>query len=129
MKKIILLISFSIALLISCKDNSEQKKDGDRNTVKPNILWIYLEDTAPLMGSYGETLVATPNIDSLAMKGVLYTNVYMPAPVCSASRSSIITGMMATTIGAQNHHSSRTLESAIYLPEHLQTVPELFKEE
>ena len=129
MNKFILLISFSATLLVSCKDNSAQKKDGDQNTIKPNILWIYLEDTAPLMGSYGETLVATPNIDSLAMKGVLYTNVYMPAPVCSASRSSIITGMMATTFGAQNHHSSRTLESAIYLPENLKTIPELFKEE
>lgn len=93
----------------------------------PNILWIFLEDTAPLMGAYGTTIVATPNIDELAEAGVLYTNVFMPATVCSPSRSSIITGSMSTTLGLHNHHSSRTDESAIYLPDGYQTIPELFK--
>ncbi|MBU3028399.1 sulfatase family protein [Zobellia galactanivorans] len=128
MKNNILLIVLVATLFVSCKNGDTRQKEGNENTTKPNILWIYLEDTAPLMGCYGEQLVATPNIDSLAMKGVLYTNVFMPAPVCSASRSSIITGMMATTIGAQNHHGSRTVESATYLPENIKTIPELFKE-
>lgn len=99
----------------------------DKVPEKPNILWIYLEDTAPLLSCYGTSLISTPNIDDLAKNGVLYTNVFMPAPVCSASRSSIITGIMSTTLGAQNHHSSRTVESAIYLPDNVETVPELFK--
>lgn len=94
----------------------------------PNILWIYLEDTSPLLGCYGNTLVSTPNIDSLAFKGMRFTNAIMPAPVCSASRSSIITGIMSTTLGTHNHHSSRTEESAIYLPDSIKTIPELFKE-
>ena len=51
----------------------------------------------------------------------------MPAPVCSACRSSIITGIMSTTLGLHNHHSSRTEESAITLPIHVKTIPELFK--
>lgn len=129
MNKYLLLIVFSIALLFSCKDKTTNKKEGLSIGGKPNILWIYLEDTAPLMGCYGNSLVTTPHIDSLAMMGVLYTNVFMPAPVCSASRSSIITGKMATTIGAHNHHSSRNAEGAIYLPGNIKTVPELFKEE
>ena len=118
--KILLLIIF-ISLFISCQNekNIEVKQ--------PNILWIFLEDTAPLLSAYGEQLISTPNIDSLAREGVLYTNVYMPAPVCSASRSSIITGVMSTSIGAQNHHSSRTPESKITLPKELKTIPEVFK--
>jgi arylsulfatase A-like enzyme len=80
------------------------------------------------MGSYGTTIISTPHIDSLAQNGVLYTNAYMPAPVCSASRSSIITGLMSTTLGAHNHHSSRTKQAAINLPEYLTTIPEHFKE-
>ncbi len=95
---------------------------------KPNILWIYLEDTSPLLGSYGTHLIATPHIDTLAQRGVVCTNAFMPAPVCSASRSSIITGMMSTTLGLHNHHSSRTEASAIYLPDSIQTLPELFKQ-
>ena len=50
----------------------------------------------------------------------------MPAPVCSASRSSIITGVMSTSLGLHNHHSSRTPESAIHLPDPIKTLPEIF---
>jgi N-sulfoglucosamine sulfohydrolase len=94
----------------------------------PNILWIYLEDTSPLLSCYGTSIISTPNIDKLAKNGMLFENAIMPAPVCSASRSSIITGMMSTTLGLHNHHSSRTKESAIYLPDSIKTIPEIFKE-
>ena len=107
--------------LLSCTSS----KSFDLN--KKNILWVYLEDTAPLMGAYGERLIETPNIDELAKNGVLYTNAFMPSPVCSASRSTIITGVMATTLGLHNHHSSRTPESEIKLPKEFKTIPEIFK--
>lgn len=126
MKRIIIL--FILLLLYSCKSRDKKIKTLVTNK-KPNILWIYLEDTAPLLSCYNASNVATPHIDSLAKNGVLFTNVHMPAPVCSASRSSIITGMMSTTTGTHNHHSSRTKESAIHLPEYLKTIPELFKKE
>ena len=61
---------------VSCTD---KKLVGDSKN-QPNILWIFLEDTAPLLGSYGTTLISTPNIDNLAKQGVLYNNVIMPAP-------------------------------------------------
>lgn len=115
-----ILSVIALSLLSYCSESALESR-------RPNILWIFLEDTAPLLGSYGETLIKTPNIDNLAKQGELYTNVYMPAPVCSASRSSIITGLMATTIGAHNHHSSRTKESEITLPKGFQTIPEIFK--
>ncbi len=117
----LLLVFLNIS---SCKEAKENIESGKS---KPNILWIYLEDTAPLLSCYGTTEIETPHIDSLAQQGVLYKHVFMPAPVCSAARSSIITGMMSTTIGAHNHHSSRTKESAIHLPEGLKTIPEIFK--
>ena len=39
---------------------------------KPNILWIYAEDTSPWMGCYGDdvNIDATPNIDAIAEAGV-----------------------------------------------------------
>lgn len=118
---ILLLVLGNYSLMLfSCSTKSNEK-------TRPNILWIYLEDTSPLLGCYGTTIISTPNIDKLANAGTLYSNTIMPAPVCSASRSSIITGMMSTTLGLHNHHSSRTVESAIYLPDSIKTVPELFK--
>lgn len=109
-------------LMTACSDSSLP-------TDSPNILWIYLEDTAPLLGCYGTSIISTPHIDKLAENGIIYSNAIMPAPVCSACRSTVITGMMSTTLGLHNHHSSRTEESAIYLPEGVTTIPEIFKNE
>ena len=109
-----------LLIFFSCDTKSIEK-------TPPNILWIYLEDTSPLFGCYGTAIISTPNIDKLAKSGTLFRNAIMPAPVCSASRSSVITGMMSTTLGLHNHHSSRTEESAIYLPDSIKTIPELFK--
>jgi len=115
------LLSITCIFVLGCQETPKTEK------IAPNILWIYLEDTSPLIGSYGTALIATPNIDKLAEQGTLYNNAIMPVPVCSPVRSSIITGVMATTTGAHNHHSSRTPESAIYLGEHIKTIPEVFK--
>ena len=125
--KFSLPIAFSFILLFSCTGKKEDRTKTVESRKRPNILWIYLEDTAPLLSCYGNSLISTPNIDNLAKNGVLYTNAFMPAPVCSASRSSIITGVMSTTTGTHNHHSSRTKESAIHLPDDVKTIPEIFK--
>ncbi len=94
----------------------------------PNILWIYVEDLSPMMSCYGYDINPTPHLDRMARDGVLFTKAYMPAPVCSACRSALITGMMQTTLGTHNHHSSRSEETAIRLPENIKTIPELFRQ-
>ena len=113
-------IFFLLAILLLC---SFKKKDK----TPPNILWIYVEDISPEIGCYGNAIVRTPHIDELADHGVRFTNIHMPTPVCSPCRSAIITGTMPTTIGVHNHHSSRSLASAIFLPDSIQTLPELFR--
>ncbi len=94
---------------------------------RPNILWIYVEDLSPWMSCYGYEFNQTPNIDNLAKDGVQFTNVFMPGPVCSPTRSALITGTMQTTLGTHNHRSSRDKTAMIHLPEHVKTLPELFK--
>lgn len=74
---------------------------------RPNILWIDTEDLSPDIGCYGEPLVKTPNIDKLAGDGVRFTNAFVTAPVCSASRSAVVTGMYQTSIGIHHHRSNR----------------------
>lgn len=72
---------------------------------RPNFLWIIAEDLSPDLGCYGNPIVRTPNIDKLAREGARYMNAFATAPVCSASRSAIMTGMYQTTIGVHQHRT------------------------
>ena len=74
---------------------------------KPNIVWVIVEDMSCDFGYQGQKLVKTPNVDKLAKEGAVFSNAYVTAPVCSASRSALITGMYQTAIGAHHHRSSR----------------------
>ena len=94
---------------------------------RPNILWIIVEDMSCHFGYNGEALVSTPNVDRLAAEGVVFSNAYVTAPVCSACRSAMITGMYQTSIGAHHHRSSRG-EMKIHLPEGIKTIPEYMRE-
>lgn len=93
---------------------------------RPNVLWIIAEDMGRELGCYGEPLVTTPNIDLLAKQGVRYTQVYCTAPVCSAARSALMTGMYQTTIGAHNHRSHRN--DGFELPPPVKVITHYFRE-
>ncbi len=93
---------------------------------QPNILWILAEDFSPDLGCYGNDLVSTPNLDLLASEGVRYTQCICTAPVCSAARSALMTGMFQTSIGAHNHRSHR--DRPYELPDGVRTVTDLFRE-
>ncbi|TRX70214.1 sulfatase [Carboxylicivirga sp. M1479] len=121
-------VLFSLIALFSLNACNIELDNQSSETKQPNILWIYVEDLSPDFACYGNSIVNTPNVDALAKQGIMYTNMHMPAAVCSAVRSGIITGLMPTTIGLHNHHSSRDLASAIFLPDSIKTIPEIFKE-
>lgn len=89
------------------KNASSKDKKNDSSLKRPNIYWIIGEDMGPDMGCYGSEIAKTPNIDRLAKSSALYTHAYTTAPVCSASRSALMTGMYALSISAHNHRSHR----------------------
>jgi len=93
----------------------------------PNILWIVVDDMSCDFGYQGQALVNTPHVDRLAQEGVVFSNAYVTAAVCSSSRTAMITGMYQTSIGAHNHPSGRGTVKQ-YLPEPVRMVPELLKE-
>jgi arylsulfatase A-like enzyme len=64
---------------------------------RPNIVWIVVDDMSSHFGYQGEKLVNTPHVDRLAKEGVTFNRAYATAPVCSAFRSAMITGMYQTT--------------------------------
>jgi len=115
------------ALLIPGCTGSTHGLTLQRPHYKPNILWITVEDISPHMGCYGETTIETPNIDTLAAEGVLFSRAFATSPVCSPSRSAAITGMHQTTIGAHNHRSSFG-DQKIYLPKQMKLLPEYFRQ-
>ncbi|MDA3823741.1 MAG: sulfatase-like hydrolase/transferase [Bacteroidales bacterium] len=79
-------ILFAGVILPSCTTQN----DIDRIT---NVVVIIGDDHASsAVGCYGNDLIRTPNIDRLAASGLWFLNAYSNAPVCSASRQSIITG-------------------------------------
>lgn len=93
----------------------------------PNIVWIVVDDMSCHFGYQDEPLVTTPNVDQLAKEGIVFSNAYATAPVCSTFRSAMITSMYQTTIGAHHHRSSRgALRQR--LPEGIKTIPEMFKQ-
>lgn len=95
-------------------------------TKKPNILWFVVDDMSAHFSCYGEKLIETPHVDRLAREGTRFSRAFITAPVCSACRSALITGMYQTTIGSHHHRSGRGVEK-IHLPEGVQPIPALFQ--
>ena len=93
---------------------------------RPNIVWIIVEDMSPHFGCYGETTIQTPNVDQLAAEGTRFSRAFVTAPICSISRSALITGMYQTSIGAHHHRSGRGVEK-IHLPSGVEPLPVLFQ--
>jgi N-sulfoglucosamine sulfohydrolase len=60
---------------------------------RPNIILITGDDLGLQLSSYGDTIIATPNIDSLGQNGTRFTNAYVTQSSCSSSRSSMFTGL------------------------------------
>ena len=77
---------FSIALF-SAQQNFAQQ------SLKPNVLFIAVDDLKPLLGCYGVADIKTPNIDRLAKMGTVFLSNYCQQSVCGPTRASIMTGM------------------------------------
>ncbi len=73
---------------------------------KPNVLWITAEDMSPTLGVYGDAYATTPHLDAFAKESVRYTNAFAAAPICSPSRSTLITGMWAPSLGTSQMRSA-----------------------
>ena len=67
-------------------------------TQKPNILWICTDHQRwGTLGCYGNEAVHSPNIDRLAIQGVLFERAFSQSPVCTPSRASFLTGRYPRT--------------------------------
>jgi arylsulfatase A-like enzyme len=98
-----------------------------RADTPPNIVWILVDDMSPDFSCYGETAIQTPHVDALAAEGTRFTRAFVTAPICSISRSALLTGCYQTSIGCQNHRSG-SAKYPITLPAGMKTVAQLLHE-
>ena len=94
----------------------------DEGLQKPNVLFISVDDLRPELNCYGKSQIKSPNIDRLAMAGVVFTRAYCNVPVCGASRASLMTGIRPTYNRFLHYYAQADVET----PD-LVTIPEHFK--
>ncbi|MFN5641516.1 MAG: sulfatase [Sphingobacteriales bacterium] len=92
----------------------------------PNIVLILMDDMGfGDLSCYGAADINTPNLDKLASEGIRFTNFVTSQAVCSASRSSLLTGCYANRLGISGALMPR---SPIGLSHDETTIPELLKQ-
>lgn len=89
-----------------------------------NVLFIMIDDLRPELGTYGQTKIISPNIDSLAKESRQFNRAYCQWAVCNPSRSSMLTGLRpdTTKVYRNVHHFRKQLP-------HIKTLPQHFKEQ
>ena len=84
-----------------------------RESQRPNIVWLSVEDMSPWLPCYGDDTVPTPNLDRLAAESIRFTNAFATSPVCAPARSSLITGEYATRIGTMQMRNGKASKTAL----------------
>ena len=78
---------------VGCAASMAVNASGKHTAIKPNVLYIMCDDMGyGDLGCYGQKLISTPNIDSLASQGMLFTQAYAGSPVSAPSRACLMTG-------------------------------------
>lgn len=88
--------------------------------LKPNVIYISVEDMMPYFGCYGDSIAHTPNLDAFAKEAVLFEDVHCQVALCTPSRTSILTGIRPSTSGIVkiDDNWQNILPNATSLPRH-----------
>ena len=92
---------------------------------KPNVLFLAIDDLNDWVGAArGHPQARTPNLDRLIAQSVFFSNAHSAAPVCSASRHALLSGLRPSTTGWYTNLSKsrdeyeRTLGETVPMPTH-----------
>jgi arylsulfatase B len=108
MRSLSLLILFTLVAGLRAADSPS----------RPNIVFIVADDLGyGEPGCYGGRDIPTPHLDALAAGGVRFTNGYVTAPFCAASRAALLTGRYQTRFGFEfNPIGAKNAAPGIGLP-------------
>ncbi|MHC4239316.1 MAG: sulfatase-like hydrolase/transferase [Planctomycetota bacterium] len=91
-----------VELILVLRRNYE--KAARAKSKPPNVLVIMSDEhNAGVTGCYGNKIVQTPNLDTLARRGILFESCYCNSPLCVPSRLSFTSGKYASRVGAWNN--------------------------
>nr|XP_060612450.1 iduronate 2-sulfatase isoform X1 [Anolis sagrei ordinatus] len=88
-----------------------------------NVLLVIADDLRPALGSYGDKVVKSPNIDQLASRSVVFQNAFAQQAVCAPSRVSFLTGRRPDTTRLYDFNSYWRAHAGNY-----STLPQYFQE-
>jgi arylsulfatase A-like enzyme len=86
------------------EDNPEEQELATtamaKESRKPNVIIIFTDDQGYQdLGVFGSPNIKTPNIDQMAKEGMLFTDFYSAASVCTPSRAALLTGCYPERVG------------------------------
>ena len=94
------LLPFLLLPFLSREEAQEAKPKSE----PPNIILIVADDLGLYdLGCYGNDIIETPRIDSLAANGIRFTKAYAATPICSPSRAAIVTGLHPARMSLTEH--------------------------
>ncbi len=106
--KNILIASLGTLTCLSCSEKAQKTEKADiTQKIHPNIILYVVDDLGTNdAGCYGNPVIKTAGIDTLAQYGTKYTHAYCTSPSCAASRSVILSGKYnhATAQYGHSHH-------------------------
>ena len=95
------LAIFAVAVLLRAQAAAPAEVPSNTGAkAPPNIVIVLTDDQGYQdVGCFGAKGFTTPNLDRLAKQGCKFTNFHVSQPVCSASRTSLLTGCYANRLG------------------------------
>ena len=114
-RAITIWITLALCLIHSC-----QERPGQQPLYRNVVVIISDDHSFRTVGCYGNSLIRTPNIDRIAGEGVCFTDAYASAPICSASRQSLLTGKYPHATGVNLLFTPFNDEMNYTVAEHLQ---------
>lgn len=102
------------------------------NSQKPNIIFIYADDWGyGDLSCHGHSTITTPNLDKLAQEGTEFLQFNVCNPVCSPSRTAIMTGRFPARFFVHQHFADHDLNMSRDMPDWLDPevpmLPGIFK--
>ncbi len=109
--RLALLMLLIVTALVAQNSNRPKLAPSYKSIIKPNIILIVSDDAGYKdFGSYGAKDIPTPNINSIAAKGVKFTDAYVTASVCAPSRAGLLTGRYQQRFGFEFNMTGKPTE-------------------